>query len=139
MLLNPTGDLGTDYSGRGAGSSANLFCFHPPFQIDGNFGGAAGIAEMLLQSHPDRNEPGAPPVIRLLPALPAAWADGEVRGLRARGAVAVDLAWAGGQLTRAILRPDRDGPIQVRLGGVTKTVAGRAGQPIELGRNAFAP
>jgi alpha-L-fucosidase 2 len=126
-------------AGGGAGSYPNLFDACPPFQIDGNFGGAAGIAEMLLQSHPDQNEPGAPPVIRLLPALPAAWPEGEVRGLRARGAVSVDLAWAGGHLAKASVRPDRDGPLMVRLAGVSKTLPGRAGQAIELRGTDFAP
>ncbi|WP_201002202.1 glycosyl hydrolase family 95 catalytic domain-containing protein [Paenibacillus glycanilyticus] len=84
----------------------NLLDNHPPFQIDGNFGGTAGIAELLLQSHED--------TIHLLPALPKAWPAGEVRGLRARGGVTVDIAWKDGLIQQAILRPDRKGTYRVR-------------------------
>jgi alpha-L-fucosidase 2 len=107
MLLRPITSSEMNYMG-GGGSSDNLFCFHPPFQIDGNFGGCAGIAEMLLQS-PDAHVP----TIRLLPALPAAWPDGEIAGQRTRGGAEVSMAWKGGRAVSVALKAGGSGPVEV--------------------------
>lgn len=105
----------------------NMFDTHPPFQIDGNFGGASGIVEMLLQSRPCR--------IELLPALPKAWPAGRVAGLRARGGFEVDMAWGDGVLQRAVIRANRNGTCHVHYADARKQLDMNAASAVTLDGN----
>ncbi len=115
----------------------NLFDTHPPFQIDGNFGYAAGVCEMLLQSHlsaadfppaddgsrKESTGSGAPTfLVHLLPALPAAWSTGSVKGLRARGGLAVDIDWKDGTVTNYRLSSSEPRDVMLRVNGEVKKV-----------------
>jgi alpha-L-fucosidase 2 len=91
QLLVPVWDTGFNYGPSGGGTYPNLFCAHPPFQIDGNFGGCAGIAEMLIQSHAG--------FIEVLPALPDQWADGSFSGMKVRGGATIDAQWSNKKVT----------------------------------------
>ena len=106
------------------GTLDNLWDTHAPFQIDGNFGGTAGITEMLMQSHMG--------FIHLLPALPDAWQKGSVKGLRAKGNFTVDIYWDNGRLTKAVILSGSGEPCQVRYGDKVKKMKTQKGKTYEV-------
>jgi alpha-L-fucosidase 2 len=112
-LLKPTyATLGGNYAG---GTYPNLFDSHPPFQIDGNLGAVAAIAEMLLQSH-EKTADGKV-VLRLLPALPKVWKTGRVRGLRGRCGYVVDIDWKDGAMSSHRVKGGCPGDFKIVVGG----------------------
>jgi len=107
-LLVPARGTNVSYGNRGGGGTyPNLFCAHPPFQIDGNFGGCAGIAEMLVQSHTG--------IIELLPALPEVMADGAFDRFRVRGGAEISATWRNHQLTSALLKATVDNTFKLKI------------------------
>lgn len=112
----------------------NLFDAHPPFQIDGNFGATAGIAEMLLQSHRRATNTAGESLrcLDLLPALPSAWPTGHVTGLRARGGATVDLVWRDGRLASATITASQPGTWLVRYKNTQKQITLTKGQTTHL-------
>jgi alpha-L-fucosidase 2 len=120
--VEPDG-IRTSYS-KGGGTYPNLFDAHPPFQIDGNFGGAAAFAEMLVQSSETE--------IRLLPALPDAWSEGSVRGLCARGGFEVSLNWANNGLQKVVVSSKTGGKTTVMYKDKIKNIDLKAGEKVEI-------
>jgi alpha-L-fucosidase 2 len=129
LLRYVESDGKTNYGG-GGGTYANLLDAHPPFQIDGNFGGTAAVAEMLVQSTPEE--------IQFLPALPDAWASGEVRGLCVRGGFTVDIVWAKNKLVKAIVYSKKGGKTKVVYGKQKKKISVKANGKKEIKRSFFA-
>jgi alpha-L-fucosidase 2 len=111
----------------GGGVYPNLFDAHPPFQIDGNFGATSGITEMLMQSHTGE--------VHLLPALPKAWPNGKVTGLRARGGFEVDIEWGAGKLMRSTVRSISGTTCKVRYGNQVVTLRIPRGGAVQLNQN----
>lgn len=105
-LLKPVSDTSVEMSTAG-GTYSNLLCAHPPFQLDGNMGGASGMVEMLLQSQSG--------IVELLPSLPEAWPTGEVKGLKARGGFEIDILWKDGLVEEAKIKgkPNQSGELKV--------------------------
>lgn len=130
-VLQPVNNMGLNMSNAG-GTYQNLFCAHPPYQIDGNFGATAGITEMLLQSHIIEDDDF---VIQILPALPDAWPAGEVKGLRARGGFEVSIKWEEKRMVSCSIKSLAGSDLNIRYNGKTFTSATKSGMTYELDRD----
>ena len=120
LLTYVSPDSFNDKTHRSGGTYPNLFDAHPPFQIDGNFGGTAGVCEMLMQCDGE--------TMNLLPALPQEWQTGEIRGLKARGNYGVSLAWNKGKLTQATITSKNEGNLTILYNGKQKILTFKAGE-----------
>lgn len=128
--VSPDGYRGTD-ARRGGGTYPNLLDAHSPFQIDGNFGGCAGVIEMLMQSEyslEDKRKPNV--VVELLPALPENWEDGSVSGIRARGGITVDMTWKDGQVATLTLVAQKKCRIVLQVNGVSQVIKLKKGKNV---------
>lgn len=114
-LLHPAWEENDDRS-HTSGTYPNLFCSHPPFQIDGNFGGAAGIGEMLIQSHDG--------FVNILPALPSEWPEGELKGFKVRGGAEISLKWKNGKVKSLVVKQPEHSTVTIKTGDRTFEVTG---------------
>ncbi len=134
--LRLAGAEGTDYHGEGGGTYADMLDAHPPFQIDGNFGGTSGINEMLLQSTQRYTDTANPDedlyFIDLLPALPSAWPSGSIHGLRARGGFELDLDWQNGILRNAVVRSVGGSEAMLRYESSSRKLQLKPGQEMRV-------
>lgn len=120
LLTYVSPEVYKDSKHRSGGTYPNLFDAHPPFQIDGNFGGTAGVCEMLMQCDGETMD--------LLPALPQEWKAGEMKGLKARGNYGVSLAWNNGKMTRASITSKNGGNLTINYNGKQKVLSFKAGE-----------
>lgn len=123
QYVSPDGYQGAD-ARRGGGTYPNLLDAHAPFQIDGNFGGCAGVIEMIIQSTSDK--------IVLLPAIPAEWSEGTLSGVKARGGYTVDVAWKNGKVTKLVVESDNGGTTTISYNGKHKTIKIKKGQKYKV-------
>jgi alpha-L-fucosidase 2 len=129
-LLKPTTTRGTEMM-SGGGTYPNLLCAHPPFQLDGNMGGSAGMMELLVQSHTG--------IIELLPALPSAWKDGKVKGLKARGGFEIDIDWKEGKLVEVQINGAPLANVKVNYLNTAKSISLDSSGEIKMGIADFGP
>ena len=127
----PEGNKAPNYN-HGGGTYPNLFDAHPPFQIDGNFGGTAGVCEMLMQSQLTANSQRPTATIELLPACPKEWKDGKVSGLCARGGFEVSFDWKDGKVRDATIKAKKEGTVTLLYNGQQKTLKLKAGQTLPV-------